>query len=262
MTNQIEDSKQIGEVTNCYLHPIEVEKLLQSGNMHRYQSGSNIILLQDKPTCCRLYYFINDFDSIIELADDKDYLCEVIYRGEKVPESELEYLRRMGFENNAVRSIYQLIYKEATPYTMRSGCAIRFANSIEEVKEACQLFNATFDNISGDYITSDEYIDLLSGKAITVAIDEDGRMAGAYQHDCIKNVAWGRHLAVKGEYRGRSVGKDLLYDFVERYHAQGANRFMLWCIIDNIAAVKMYKTTGFKTIGRNCVSMIRKKNNF
>ena len=259
MTNQIEGSKQNGEVTNCYLHPLEVEKLLQSGNMHRYQSGSNIILLQDKATCCLFYYFINDFDSIIELADDKDYLCEVIYRGEKVPELELEYLRRMGFENNAVRSIYQLMYKEATPYAMRSGCAIRFANSIEEVKEACLLFNATFDNISGDYITSDEYMDLLSGKAITVAIDENGRMAGAYQHDCMKNVAWGRHLAVKGEYRGRSVGKDLLYDFVERYHAQGATRFMLWCTIDNVAAVKMYETTGFKTIGRNCISMIRKK---
>ena len=53
--------------------------------------------------------------------------------------------------------------------------------------------------------------------------------------------------------------EDLLYDFVERYHAQGATRFMLWCTIDNVAAVKMYETTGFKTIGRNCISMIRKK---
>lgn len=259
MTNQIECTKQNTEVTNCFLHPSEIEDLLHNGVMHRYQSGNNTILLHDKATCRRLYYYINDFDSIVELPNNSDYLCEVIYRGEKVPELEVDYLRKMGFENNAVRSIYQLLYKEATPYNIHSGCEIRFAKDIEEIEEACQLFNATFDNISGDYITPNEYEVLLSGNAITIAIDENGKIAGAFHHDCVKNVAWGRHLAVKGEYRGRSVGKDLLYDFVERYHAQGANRFMLWCTIDNVAAVKMYETTGFKTIGRNCISMIRKK---
>ena len=258
--SQILDTIQGKAETNCFLLSNEIENLYKKGVLHCYTSGGNVVLLQDRANSKRLYYFINDFDSIIELPEDSDYLCEVIYRGDKIPEREIEYLQKLGFEQNAVRSIYQLFYKDATPYTMRSGCEIRFANSLNEVEEACQLFNATFDNISGDFISPDEYESLLTGKTITVAIDENGNIAGAYQHDCAKNVAWGRHLAVKGGYRGRSVGKDLLYDYIERYHEQGANRYMLWCTIDNTAAVRMYDSTGFKTIGRNCISMVKKSN--
>lgn len=247
-------------VTNCYLLPAEIETLHRSGTIHYYIQEDNAILLHDKAMCRRLYYFINNFDSLLDLSDDSDYLCEVIYRGDNAPEKEVAYLEKNGFENKAVRSIFQLLYKDATPYTMHSGCEIRLANNIMEIEESCLLFNATFDNFSGDFITSDEYEDLFVHNAVTVAIDENGQIAGAYHHDCEKNVAWGRHLAVKSEYRGRSVGKDLLYDYIERYHNnKGVNRFMLWCLIDNVAAVRMYETTGFKTIGRNCISMIKTK---
>ena len=263
--NTISDITQILNViqgktkTNCFLLPNEIEILYQKGELHCYKSGDNVVFLQDRANSKRLYYFIKDFDSIIELPEESDYLCEVIYRGETIPEKEIVYLERLGFERNAIRSIYQLLYKEVTPYVMRSGCEIRLANNLDEVEEACQLFNATFDNISGDFISPEECETLLTVKAITVAIDENGKIAGAYQHDCAKNVAWGRHLAVKGGYRGRSVGKDLLYDYIERYHEQGANRYMLWCTIDNTAAVRMYDSTGFKTIGRNCISMVKTK---
>lgn len=246
--------------TNCFLLPNEIEQLFIKGSLRCYQEGENTILLQDKSTHKRLYYFISDMENLFELPNDYDYLCDIVYRGEKRPVKEIAYLQEIGFEERTLRSIYQLIYKDAPPYTMRSGCEVRYAKSLDEVEEACSLFNATFDNITGDYISTDEYEGLLKGNYITVAIDENGKIAGAYQHDCIKNVAWGRHLAVQGGYRGRSVGKDLLYDYIERYHAQRASRYMLWCTVGNEAAVKMYESTGFKTIGRHCVSLVRKAN--
>ena len=60
-----------------------------------------MFLLQDRANSRRLYYYINDFDSIIELPEDSDYLCELIYRGERIPDKEIEYLQRLGFEQNA-----------------------------------------------------------------------------------------------------------------------------------------------------------------
>lgn len=257
---KILDIIQCKAETNCFLLPNEIENLYRKGELHCYQNGDNIILLQDKATHKRLYYFINNPNTLLELPCECDYLCDIVYRGENSPEHSVEYLQKNGFEKSALRFIYQLFYKDIVPYTMQSGCEIRYAENIDEVEDACVLFNATFDNITGDYITPEEYKSLLDSHYITVAIDENGKIAGAYQHDCQKNVAWGRHLAVKDGYRGRSVGKDLLYDYIERYQAHGANRYMLWCTIDNTAAVRMYDSTGFKTIGRNCISMVKKSN--
>lgn len=248
-------------LTNNYMLPAEIEQYIGDGKLTVTEGENNLYLYLRKATCLRLFYYLNDMSEPLSFDRNQDYVCEIIYRGEVAPDDEINYIKHKGFKQGAIRDLLSLNFKDITSYTLQSGCEIRLANNIEEVADACHLFNDTFDRFSGDFIEETEITSLLEGNHITVAIAENGEIAGAVHHDRVKGTAWGRHLAIRPKFRGRSLGKDLYYDFIYRYNDEGVNRFMHWCVSDNDRAMQMYEHMGFKPAGRKCLSMILNNNN-
>ena len=247
-------------LTNNYMLSAEIEQHIRNGKLLVEEGKRNLYLFFKNVTCLRLFYYLNDIDEPLWVDENTDYVSEIIFRGGLVPDVDVSFLKGKGFKQGTIIDLLSLIIKDIAPYSQQSGCEIRLANNIDEVEDACQLFNDTFDRFSGDYIEETEFPALLEGNHITVAIAENGEIAGAVHHDRVKGTAWGRHLAVRPKFKGRSLGKDLYYDFIHRYNKEGANRFMHWCISDNERAMKMYEHMGFKPTGRKCISMILNNN--
>ena len=129
----------------------------------------------------------------------------------------------------------------------------------DETLSTCQLFNATFDPYSGDFIPEQNHKQLLAEGSILVAIDSLGNRVGALHQTVERNVAWISHVAVMSAARGHHVGKALLDDFVERNHTSDKSHYMLWVQQQNTAAVAMYQKKGFTSLGKSTLSLIKQQ---
>jgi ribosomal-protein-alanine N-acetyltransferase len=57
-------------------------------------------------------------------------------------------------------------------------------------------------------------------------------------------------FGIAPEFRHRGLGRLLLTDFIARARAQGVRRLVLEVAADNVAALALYRQSGFLTVGR------------
>lgn len=248
---------QKGCVSNDYLQR-EAEKLIAGGKLYEICLERNAYLFVEKDTCYRMYYYLNDMDESVVLPDGA-YVVEILYRGySNYPEGEVSYLSKMGFDVNLVRDQYSGMYKDLHVGETKTDAIVMLAKSIEEVSEACELFNSSFDSYSGDYIAPSEYQKLFDGGNILVAKDVDGAFLGALHQTVENRVAWLSHVAVVAAARGRHVGKTLVQAYVESNHQDDKSRYMLWVQHQNTVAVNLYQQIGLKYINKSTLSLIKK----
>ena len=135
---------------------------------------------------------------------------------------------------------------------------ISFAENLKEVETACLLFNDTFDNLSGDFVSPSLYTKYLEDKQILIAKDSENNFLGALHQTIEKGVAWISHVAVLSEARGKHVGQALLNEFVQRNYTTEKQRYMFWVQKQNTVAVNMYEKKGFKYLNKSTISLIKK----
>lgn len=248
-----------GCITNDYIQR-EAESLVSDGKLFESCYEKNAFLFVKKDTCLRAYYYLNDLNETTAF-DGNDFVVEILYRGEAFyPQEVVTYLEKCGFRTNLVRDQYSGMYKDLQLGTFVDNLRIYEAQSIEEVEQACELFNASFDHFSGDYISENEYPSLLKGKNILIARDNAGSSFLGALHQTIENrVAWISHVAVQPEARGHHVGLGLAEAFIQYNRVDDKSRYMLWVQHQNTAAVNMYQKLGFKYIGKSTLSMIKTK---
>ncbi len=255
----VERYAQKGCVTNDYIQR-EEERLIEQGGLFESCGDRNAFLLVRKAKCFRVYYYLNDFDESHDF-NGEELVTEILYRGEAFyPQQEIGYLERNGFEKNLIRDQYSAMYKDLAIGNVIGGVMIGKAQKINDVKNACSLFNASFDEYSGDYIPENNCQALLEHGDVIIAKDDKGMFLGALHQTVEKRVAWVSHLAVVREARGKGVGKALLDHFIESNHVDDRSRYMLWVQHLNEPAAKMYQKTGFKYMNKSTLSMIRHKN--
>ena len=246
-------------VSNDYIQR-EAERLIEQGDLFESCGERNAFLLVRKAKCFRVYYYLNDFDENHDFSGE-DLVIEILYRGEAFfPQQEIGYLERNGFVKNLVRDQYSAMYKDLSIGNTVGGVMIDKAQNVDDVKNACMLFNTSFDEYSGDYIPENNYQVLLEHGDVMIAKDINGKFLGALHQTLENRVAWVLHLAVVKETRGKGVGKALLDNFIESNHVDDRSRYMLWVQHQNEPAVNMYQKTGFKYINKSTLSMIRHKN--
>lgn len=247
-----------GCTSNNYMLPNEINALTKYNAISYISTENNIAFLVQKPKCKRVYYLINDFEQLFDFSD-YNFVVEIIYRGEKFfPESEINFLKKCGFEVNLIRDQYSSMYKDLKNDDIPSNVDVCVASTINDVKYACELFNNTFDVFSGDFIDECEYDELLDNKSIILARC-DGNVVGALHKTIEKNVVWLSHVAVEKQARGMHVGKSLLNFWIEQNKQTEKTRYMLWVQHQNIPAVKMYQNKGFKYLNKSTVSLIKKQ---
>lgn len=253
----VERYRLMRSLSNDYLQA-RAEGLIADGRLHVDCHERNAYLLEDKGICYRMYYYLNDLISPDAVdVTDRPVIVEIPYRGDKhFPVDERDYLLALGFEVNLIRDQYAAVYKDLTIGENTGSVVVRLACSLGEVAWACDLFNATFDPYSGDYIPEEDYTQLFDNGQILIAVDHQGVMLGALHQSVERNLAWISHVAVVFEARGQHVGQELVDAFVECNHTSDKSRYMLWVQQQNEPALAMYRKKGFKYLNKSTLSMI------
>lgn len=247
---------QHGVRTNDYIQQ-EASSLIQQGKLFALCQERNAFLFVRKDAGMRLYYYLNDLQENTRLDSYKDLVIEILFRSD-IPNEEVNYFVRAGFSVNLVRDQYCGTYKDLNIVNTAVGVKFEVAQTLELVAAACELFNASFDRLSGDFIPVEHYAELLSQGAIIVALDASTKqMLGALHQTQVRGVNWISHVAVKSVARGKRIGSGLVSTFIEKNHVEDKTRYMLWVQHQNEAAVKMYRQMGFKYMNKSTLSLIK-----
>lgn len=249
----IERFKHPKVLTNNFMLTTEVEKHIQSHNLQVVDNSDNGFLFVRKPICWRLYYYINDINSLSDFGSIT-LVSEILYRGSAIPQAETNFLTNCGFCPNLVREQYALALRDAKVESkINRGIIVRKALTVQEVAWACSLFNRLFDNYSGDYLPESDY-ELLFEKGDIWVAELEKELVGALHQTIEGKVAWVSHVAVGEKYRGKGIAMSLMHHFITKNDTQ---RFMLWVQQENIPAVNMYQQIGFRSTNKYTYSMIK-----
>lgn len=252
--------RQNGCLSNDYIQQ-EASDLIRREALFADCYNKNVFIFVKKDVGMRMYYYINDIKEKADFSNYKDLVVEILFRGE-LPAEEIDCLSQYGFRVNIVRDQYGALYKDLSLNSeFVSGVLIDTAKTIHDVSTACNLFNNSFDKLSGDFIPESEYSNLLLSESILVAWSEDkSSFLGALHQVKVGVVNVVGHIAVMKHARGKGVGKALIDAFVERNknpEKTEKTRYRLWVQRQNEAAVKMYVNKGFKFLNKSTISLIK-----
>ena len=256
----VERYRQKGCLSNDYIQQ-EAANLIIRDALYAVYKEKNAFLFVKKDAGMRLYYYINDVSENADFSNYNDVVVEILFRGE-APKDEIEYLTKQGFRINLIRDQYAAIYKDlAKNIALIPRVIVESAKTYKAAEIACELFNNSFDKLSGDFIPATEYQNLLDSSSILVAwnVDKSSFLGALHQvKEGAVNVIG--HLAVMKHARGHGVGKALVDAFVEwnkNPEKTEKTRYQLWVQRQNEAAVKMYVNKGFKFLNKSTISLIK-----
>lgn len=256
----VEKYGQKGVCSNDFIQQEAVDLILRDA-LYVDCYGKNAFFFVKKEIGMRMYYYINDLTENAAFCNIHDVVVEILFRGE-IPYTEIEYLTKQGFRINLIRDQYAAMYGElAGNIAFIPGVIVEEAKSYKAVETACELFNGSFDKLSGDFIPASEYQNLLDTGSILIAWNADKTSFLGALHQ-VKEGAVNviGHVAVMKHARGKGVGKALVDAFVERNknpEKKEKTRYQLWVQRQNEAAVKMYQNKGFKYINKSTISLIK-----
>lgn len=254
--NQIvERYNRKGRATNDYLQSKAADLIIHDC-MFAVCDDDNAVLLVQKSGFQRLYYYVNNFEEVIELPKN-EYVTEILFRGENAPEAEVKWLENMGFRKNLIRDQYFGRYASFIQSDLITGLIIYVATDEEDAVWAINLFNSTFDKWSGDYILQASAPLLIQERAILIARDVNGNRLGALHLEQKGGTMWLNHVAVVKDVRGMGVGLGLVEAYIEQGHKDDNSRYMLWVQRQNEPAVSLYRKKGFEPMNKSTLSMIK-----
>lgn len=249
----------IKRYSNDYIQA-EAVGLIEKNKLYEFHTASNLFLFVKKEIGYRMYYYLGNLNEIADFSNIHNAVIEILYRGEKFyPKDEIDYFLKCGFSINLIRDQYCGLYKDLSTSVHYSNIVVDVASDLFDVSQACELFNASFDQLSGDYLSKKCYEQLFANKQILIAKDLDGNFLGALHQTNEKGVAWISHIAVLPESRGKHVGQMLLDTFVKRNCSSEKQRYMFWVQQQNRAAINMYQKKGFKYLNKSTISLIKLK---
>ena len=262
--NTFEEYKQLLEpyyneklYSNDYIQH-EVSDLIAAGNLFEIHTTSNLFFLVKREMGMRVYYYLSNLEEGCDFSSCKDLVVEILFRGEKYyPQEEINYLCRCGFSVNLIRDQYSGMYRDLSSSIQIDTIKVEVATNLNEVVQACRLFNSSFDALSGDYLSEQCYDSLFQNKQIFIAKDADGNFLGALHQTLDKGIAWISHIAVIPKARGKHVGQALLSMFIDLNFTTDKQRYMLWVQQKNKVAVNMYLNRGFKYTNKSSISLVK-----
>ena len=255
----VDSYKRKSFLTNDYLYN-EAADLIIHDRLYECCGADNAFLFVKKDECLRVYYYLNDLAEMHNFDVEENIVTEILFRGNLgIPDMEIEYLQKCGFKLFLRRDQYVGVYKDLIIPVVKQSVSVQKAKTLNDVEEACELFNSSFDHYSGDYISEMMEQKLFADGNIWIARDANDNFAGALHQTIDRGVAWVSHVAVLPAYRNQGVGNALLDAFVEHNHVDEKSRYMLWVQAQNEPAVRMYQKKGFKYTNKSTISMIKLK---
>ena len=241
-----------GCISNNYMLPAECESLIDTGNLYEAHDNDNVLFFVNMSSgIYRVYYVLNNPMTIDHIDIEWPLMTEILFRSVSSPSvEELKFLERLGFRENLRRDLYAAKAEGNYPEPT-------FAAHIETAKKAVNLFNASFDRFSGDYISDDEIESLFSDNGLICAYDDNGEFAGALHITIAGKNAWVSHLAVDPGHRRQHIASRLVEMYISESIRRGAKRLQLWVQSQNEAAITLYTRYGFKPSNKSTLSLIK-----
>lgn len=245
-------------VNNDYIQ-LEAERLVGQKRLSACEGINNLLLFVSGDAGTRVYLYLNDDSECFDFSES-DYVVELLYRGAgNVPQRMVDYLTACGFSINVVREQYAGVEARMVDSRVNVDINVKPAESLDDVMKAINLFNRSFDRLSGDFLPESDCVRLFENQAILIAYGTGGEWCGALHHSITGRVATINHLAIDETYRGRHIANALIAAFRKENVAKGANRYSVWCQRQNEPAVRMYTRNGFCTTGKSTLSLIKQK---
>lgn len=250
------DYKRKGCFSNDYIQR-EASSLVAEGKLSEFCEGDNAFLFVKKDVGLRVYYYLNNLESVSEFDLNEDLIVEIIFRGEALfPKEEIDYLLKCGFVKHILRDQYSAMYTDITFLKSDiTGLDISLACSLEEVQYAIELFNRTFDQYTSNFIPMEKSLRLLEDNCILIA-RLNGKLAGAMHFTRAGKLIWAEHNVVEPWCRGRGIGSALCNAFIRTAMTDEKTRFTRWTQHGGLAA-KIYEELGFKYINKSSLSMLK-----
>lgn len=234
-----------------------VEDLINKDSLYELCGRKNAFLLEKKDGFWRVYYYINDVSEKL-ILDGEKMVTEILFRGKiGEPIDEVRYLESCGFKRNLVRDQYSAKHSTLTTSSFVNGINIEIAANIKDVLWAINLFNTTFDRLSGDYLPPECADNISQLGTILIAKDQKGTLLGALHMKKQKGISWLNHVAVIKDARGKGVGRSLVDAYIQNGYESEDSKYMLWVQHQNDYAVNLYQSKGFIYVNKSTLSMIR-----
>lgn len=245
-----------GCLSNDYIQR-EATNFITHDALYEFCGEKNAFLLVKKDGFWRVYYYLNDLNEKL-ILDGEELVTEILFRGNiGEPIDQISYLENCGFKRNLVRDQYFAKYASLTPPVFIGGIKIETVTDVEDAIWAINLFNASFDKWSGDFIPLEMAQLMIQERAILIAKDNEGNCLGALHLEEKSGVMWLNHVAVTEAARGKGVGRGLVEAYIEQGHVDDNSRYQLWVQRQNNPAVNLYQKKGFAYLNKSTVSLVK-----
>jgi GNAT superfamily N-acetyltransferase len=245
-----------GCLSNDYIQR-EAANFITHDALYEFCGEKNAFLLVKKNGFWRVYYYLNDLDEKL-IFDGEELVTEILFRGNiGEPTDQVSYLENCGFKRNLVRDQYFAKYASLTPPVFIGGIKIETITDVEDAIWAINLFNASFDKWSGDFIPLEMAQLMIQESAILIAKDNENNQLGALHFEEKSGVMWLNHVAVTEVARGKGVGRGLVEAYIEQGHVDDNSRYQLWVQRQNTPAVNLYQKKGFTYLNKSTLSLIK-----
>jgi GNAT superfamily N-acetyltransferase len=249
-----------GTVSNDYMLSDELAGHISKENLFVDHDENNLFLFLKKEGFLRLYYHLNNFESIPRFHE-KPVVQEILYRGEKrYPEEEIAFWAKAGFRIHIGRDCYFAksgeIQQISSSLITRQGAAVRAIKEDNYVREAQSLIQEYLDPFTGDILSLTELMSFSQNNEL-FGVFINSELAGVLQAELKNNIYWLGHMVVKSDYRGQKLSTLLLHYYFQKGLELNCRQFQLWVINDNKPALSLYQKYGFNYMNKSTISLLK-----
>lgn len=246
--------------SNSYFFEEELKKLIDSNLLYFQLRGTNLLLFRYNKhlSFFDVFYYLKDNTSAINLVDNRLFVMEIPYRGEKnYPLSIVEFWENSGFKKHINRNLYVLNTATAPEVSKTvNGIDYLIINNVDLSIEILNALTISFDAYTGDILSLDEVRRSIENREIIGAF-KNGELAGFLRSYGKKKVSWIGHLAVLPSFEGNGIGSGLVSHYLKKRIDEGFVNFQHWVVSNNHAAIKLYSKFGFVLMNKSSISLIK-----
>ena len=255
-----------GVRTNTAMSREEYEREISHGSLMAGETPQGLIILRNRPSHIKLNYYINDTDSLLDMAETVEAISAAgwnIHGGcsNNNGLSRVRLSRPAGAPDENAENAVE-ISPEKVERREEENSRFTFyvkKSTAEDAAAIRPLLHSSFSPITGCLPEGDELrLDAAAGNILMLFADNASRLpaarpCGLLHYAAAKKSAEIKHLAIAPQMRGKGLSAVLINAFLKECSGM---KTTVWTGSGNAPALNAYKDCGFTEDGRRSSVMI------
>ena len=247
--------------TNCYLYGAKLRELIERGQMYVKTDDGCLSLFQDEGSYYEYYYYVRQDAAIPRLSLDKLatlWLVKNVSRPSPDIDRQREKLLNAGFQYVVDNIQISASLKEAAPFIQEQCAALEERMrgqpfqleffQTRDYPELLEIWQSAFRFYRLPNLTESDLKRIAEQEEILLIRDTtNGKIAAAYHMMDAGHACDGRRIVVDSAYRGRELGKLVLYSMLRFYIQRGYQNWISYIDEDNTASWNLHGKIAQKT---------------